>query len=287
MGSWRKYFVMISLVLLSVVGLCTAGTVLEYKDEEKGIHHVQSGEPGVQVAGSFSFDSPEGEAYNLAYTAGEEGFLANGEHLPVVPKDTEDVAAARSSFLEAFQLAEEMAAAEMLEAEPQMVVDNDVAEVVVESLRRRRSPVTSPLTVSSDHPSYTYVYGNSKPLAYSAPLTYLTYPTYSSYPATYAVQYPYYTYPTYTQLAAQAEASLDEMSSDEMPQESQVPIVQPAVTLNHPVVRIGFQGLQPVQVGPVVGQPVQVQPAEPAEAADVANERILQEGDDEPAALAL
>merc|ERR1711973_823256 len=102
MGSLRKYLIMIFLVLLSVVGLCTAGTILEYKDEEKGIHHVQSGEPGVQVAGMFSFDAPEGESYNLAYTAGEQGFVANGGHLPAVPKDTEDVAAARSSFLEAF-----------------------------------------------------------------------------------------------------------------------------------------------------------------------------------------
>merc|ERR1711973_188916 len=283
MGSLRKYFIMIFLVLLSVVGLCTAGTILEYKDEEKGIHHVQSGEPGVQVAGMFSFDAPEGESYNLAYTAGEQGFVANGGHLPAVPKDTEDVAAARSSFLEAFAHAEKMAAE--VEPEVEMVDDNGVAEVVVGAVRRRRSPVTNPVSVSSglpsnlpsyayayahtkpvidssavdSLPSYTYSFENSEPMSYSAPLTYFTYPTYSSYP-TYAVQYPYYTYPSYTNVAVKSEEPMTEAENEEMVENSEVPVVQPALSLNHPVVRIGFQGLQPVHVAPVV-----VQPAESAE----------------------
>merc|ERR1711872_306268 len=117
MGSYLWHVNML-FGLLFVVGLSSAATILEYKDEEKNIHHVQTAEPGVQVEGEFSFDAPEGDTFALKYTAGEAGFVAEGAHLPTHVEDVEEVAAARSAFMDAF-MAREAEAAMEAEAEPE------------------------------------------------------------------------------------------------------------------------------------------------------------------------
>ena len=42
----------------------------------------------VQVDGEFSFRAPEGPVFSTKYRAGEEGFLAEGDHLPQPPQVT-------------------------------------------------------------------------------------------------------------------------------------------------------------------------------------------------------
>ena len=83
---------------------------------EAGYGHVMSGVPGNEVEGSFYWKAPEGDDISLTYTAGAEGYMAEGEHLPVSPEVplapemalpvmvdfTPEVAAARSSFMEKF-----------------------------------------------------------------------------------------------------------------------------------------------------------------------------------------
>merc|ERR1711962_685841 len=271
MGSSTQVLDMKLVVLFGLVGACTAGVIFEYKDPEKGISHVQSGVPGEQVAGMYEFTDPEGKEYNVAYAAGEQGYVASASHLPKHPEETEEVAAARSVFMDKFMMAEEMAA--------EMAAENAAefaGDIVVESLRRRRSPVTNPLNVVPSMPSmpaYTYTYAN--PVSYSVLLTYHTYPT------TYAVQYPYFHYPAMKQ-SENTESMMEE--SEESQEMGEAALLQPSLPLSHPVIRIGFQGLQPVQLETVGSQPVQVQPVQQTEKS---NERILQQGDDEPAALAL
>merc|ERR1711962_1669361 len=268
MGSSTQVLNMKFVVLFGLVGACTAGGIFEYKDPEKGISHVQSGVPGEQVVGMYEFTDPEGKEYNVAYAAGEQGYVASASHLPKHPEETEEVAAARSVFMDKFMMAEEMAA--------EMAAENAAefaGDVVVESLRRRRSPVTNPLGVVPSMPAYTYTYAN--PVTYSVPLTYHT------YPATYAVQYPYFHYPAMKQ-SENTESMMEE--SEESQEMGEAALLQPSLPLSHPVIRIGFQGLQPVQLETVGSQPVQVQPVQQTEES---NERILQQGDDEPAALAL
>ena len=41
-------------LLLLLAGLVSSGTILQYSDEDKGIAHVLSGEPGSQVRVHFS-----------------------------------------------------------------------------------------------------------------------------------------------------------------------------------------------------------------------------------------
>ena len=90
--------------------------ILKVEDAEAGYGHVMSGVPGNEVEGSFYWKAPEGDDISLTYTAGAEGYMAEGEHLPVSPEVplapemalpvmvdfTPEVAAARSSFMEKF-----------------------------------------------------------------------------------------------------------------------------------------------------------------------------------------
>lgn len=240
--------------------------------------------------------------YSVVYTAGEEGYVPQAEHLPLAPEYTEDVAAARSSFLEAFMMARDQAADEMMMAD-EMAMENMMVEqnaidqdenVVVESLRRKRSSVTSaipaptyplsyssyPVAYSPYHQTYTY------PLTHSPYHQTYTYPlTHSQYPLNYAMQYPYISYPTIKSAGSPVVEKVGDLETDLETNEEQVmdqsSVAEPLYLPHSPVVRIGFNGLQPVQLAPGPLPPVQINLEDPSP------KGLLQQGDDEPAALAL
>ena len=105
----------ISLLFLTSVA-CSPVEIINYSDEEAGHGHMMEGVPGMEVEGSYYWKAPEGDNIKLVYTAGEEGYVATGDHLPVspdvpeapmmvlpvMPELTPEVAEARSSFMQVF-----------------------------------------------------------------------------------------------------------------------------------------------------------------------------------------
>merc|ERR1711950_121221 len=110
--------------------------ILNVKDTEAGYGQQMSGVPGEEVEGSMYWRAPEGDDISLTYTAGAQGYLAQGDHLPLSPgvpaapevvlpvmvDYTPEVAAARDAFMEKFN-------------EAKMKAEEKMAEVVE---RRRR-----------------------------------------------------------------------------------------------------------------------------------------------------
>merc|ERR1712012_181249 len=116
-GSTRRPENMKTLGLLFLTSVaCSPVEIINYSDEEAGHGHMMEGVPGMAVEGSFYWKAPEGDDIKLVYTAGEEGYVAAGDHLPVspdvpdapmmvlpvMPDLTPEVAEARSSFMQIF-----------------------------------------------------------------------------------------------------------------------------------------------------------------------------------------
>ncbi|XP_043238895.1 cuticle protein CP14.6-like isoform X1 [Amphibalanus amphitrite] len=61
-------------------------------ESENGISVSESGQPedddSYSVSGQFSYTAPDGVTYTVLYSAGEQGFQAQGDHLPT-PVPTE------------------------------------------------------------------------------------------------------------------------------------------------------------------------------------------------------
>ena len=105
----------LGLLFLTSVA-CSPVEIINYSDEEAGHGHMMEGVPGMAVEGSYYWKAPEGDNIKLVYTAGEEGYVATGDHLPVspdvpeapmmvlpvMPELTPEVAEARSSFMQVF-----------------------------------------------------------------------------------------------------------------------------------------------------------------------------------------
>merc|ERR1712012_815273 len=116
-GSTRRPENMKTLGLLFLTSVaCSPVEIINYSDEEAGHGHMMEGVPGMEVEGSYYWKAPEGDNIKLVYTAGEEGYVATGDHLPVspdvpeapmmvlpvMPELTPEVAEARSSFMQVF-----------------------------------------------------------------------------------------------------------------------------------------------------------------------------------------
>ena len=171
------------------------------EDAEAGYGHQMSGVPGSEVEGSVYWRAPEGDDISLTYTAGLQGYLAQGDHLPLSPEVpatpevvlpvmvgyTAEVAAARDAFMETFNEAKMKAEEEMVE-----VVERRRREADMENEKMADSPVPmlAPLTYQVPHLFH--------PLA--QPLTHLTYPMYHQVPTVTRTvgqmpQYPVFNYP--------------------------------------------------------------------------------------------
>merc|ERR1712061_702597 len=139
--------------------------ILNVEDAEAGYGHQMSGVPGEEVEGSVYWRAPEGDDIRLTYTAGLQGYLAEGDHLPLSPEIpatpevelpvmvgyTPEVAAARDAFMETFNEAKMKAEEEMVEMverrrreaeEDSVVMENDQVAMADSS----SVPVFSPLT---------------------------------------------------------------------------------------------------------------------------------------------
>merc|ERR1712233_281277 len=128
---------------LSVLMPETEPVIYNIVDEEKQYNHIQKGVPGEAVSGNFGFQA-DGTLYNTVDTADERGYLAEGDHLPksveipdfpkLVPvQDTDEVEALNQVHRHYVQVQKKLIADTL---EP---VDSGV-----ETVRRRRSPVTFP-----------------------------------------------------------------------------------------------------------------------------------------------
>lgn len=295
-----KTFLLLGTLVASA--LSTPLEILKYKDEEAGHGHVMSGEPGVQVEGEYFWKAPEGDApLKLVYSAGAEGYVAQGDHLPVAPMMPEvptmelpvmvdytpEVAEARSAFMKVFDEVKMRQA----EVEENAVDDMVVIDADVDAVERKRRDA------EADH---------------HLPYLYNTYaPAYSHY----------YVYPT-VQKVAEAVNEEEEMSmkeEDEMVEEKQVegvkyytpayqyypgfpsvvyPFQQVApvntvsnVQVRYPLYQQSFYPGYPALTFNPTNQVVLGQPQPVAAAAGQPGSRILpeqvQEGEDEPAALLL
>jgi len=184
--------------------------IIDFNDEEAGHGQKMEGVPGVEVEGSFYWKAPEGDDIQLVYTAGEEGYVATGDHLPVspevpeapmmvlpvMPELTPEVAEARSSFMQIFD-------------EIKMKADEETVEVVDDAVvmeKRDADADADPLLVQYQH----------------------TLPLYR----TYAPAYPHYfnfVYPPQKKVSIEPkntemkDGGFDEMMEDEMMKEEKLP----------------------------------------------------------------
>jgi len=167
-GNMKTFFLLGTLV---VSVLSTPLEILNYKDEEAGHGHVMSGEPGVQVEGEYYWKAPEEDSpIKLVYSAGAEGYVAVGDHLPLSPavpeapvmelpvmvEFTPEVAEARSAFMKVFD------EVKMREARDE-VEENAVDDMVVidaDSLERKRRDADPQLNYFNNFyaPAYPHYY---------------------------------------------------------------------------------------------------------------------------------
>ena len=142
--------------------------IINYEDPEAGHGHMMSGEPGQMVEGSYYWKAPEtGDSLKLVYSAGEQGYVAQGDHLPVAPQvpvaprmempvmvvDTPEVNEAREAFFRLYEAAK-------VRAEEAMAV-SEVADNGVEAVARRRrdaDPVVPGLVGNYYAPAYPHYY---------------------------------------------------------------------------------------------------------------------------------
>ncbi|XP_073841254.1 pupal cuticle protein Edg-78E-like [Musca autumnalis] len=54
-------------------------------ESSNGINFAENGVGGESATGSYSYTAPEGEAIQLTYTADQNGYQPQGEHLPTPP----------------------------------------------------------------------------------------------------------------------------------------------------------------------------------------------------------
>ena len=142
--------------------------IINYEDTEAGHGHMMSGEPGQMVEGSYYWKAPEtGDSLKLVYSAGEQGYIAQGDHLPVSPQvpaaprmempvmvvDTPEVTEARDAFFRLYEAAK-------MRAEEAMAV-SEVADNGVEMARKRRAadPVVPGSFLAGQYaPAYPHYY---------------------------------------------------------------------------------------------------------------------------------
>jgi len=253
--------------------------IINYEDAEKGHGHVQTGVAGESVEGSLFYKVPEGDTVRLTYSANENGFVAEGEHLPVAPEplpmealvlpvmveNTPDVAMARSAFEKVFKEVEMRNAAiedTMVEAIDNAIDSDAVVEVISERRRREADPVVVP--------SYPGVVSYQPRI----PVGYSYFPHYQPY----ASAYPHLYYALPPGLKAAEPEEEDSMETAEPEAEAEPlggPLVQlPFRTFSKPLLRYPSIIYNPYNSFRLA-QPSNLLPAQE------------QEGENEPAALRL
>ncbi|XP_037044860.1 flexible cuticle protein 12-like [Bradysia coprophila] len=52
------------------------------RDEQGELENVGTEDEAIQVRGQFSYPGPDGVLYTVTYTAGKQGFVPSGDHIP-------------------------------------------------------------------------------------------------------------------------------------------------------------------------------------------------------------
>merc|ERR1711911_459511 len=80
--SQLKMMKAVVIVVLLAVSALAQESIISYDAED----HKQNGDAGNAVRGSYSHTDAEGNTYTINYVADENGYRAEGEHLPVAPE---------------------------------------------------------------------------------------------------------------------------------------------------------------------------------------------------------
>lgn len=77
-----KFFISLITVIIVFVTFCRYATSNNIQADEAG--ELRQGAEGLFLAkrGSYSFTGPDGITYTVTYTADENGFKAEGAHIP-------------------------------------------------------------------------------------------------------------------------------------------------------------------------------------------------------------
>merc|ERR1711911_499650 len=82
--SQLKMMKAVVIVVLLAVSALAQEPIISYDAEDH--KHEQNGDAGNAVRGSYSHTDAEGNTYTINYVADENGYRAEGEHLPVAPE---------------------------------------------------------------------------------------------------------------------------------------------------------------------------------------------------------
>merc|ERR1712127_845087 len=82
--SESKMIKTVAIVCFLAVAVMAEESIISYNAEDH--QHEQTGDAGNAVTGSYSHTDAEGKVYTINYTADENGYRAQGDHLPVAPE---------------------------------------------------------------------------------------------------------------------------------------------------------------------------------------------------------
>jgi len=99
----------VAIVFFLAVAALAEESIISYDAEDH--KHEQSGDAGNAVRGSYSHTDVEGNTYTVTYVADENGYRAEGGHLPVAPQVPVVVEAEAASVAEVPQVKTAIAAA--------------------------------------------------------------------------------------------------------------------------------------------------------------------------------
>jgi len=264
--------------------LTAAEHIINYEDKEAGHGHVQTGVAGEKVEGAVFYKVPEGETVHLTYKADENGFVAIGDHLPVAPQplavealvhpvmveNTPEVADARDQFQATFEEVQMRNAA--LEDTMMETVDNAIDNAIVEVISERRRRDADPVVIPAPEASTYLLPHHPSIIPYQ----------YNMHYQPYAPAYPhlYYTYPTAHQVAVKTVEQVED-------QDLESPVPEPeSMSAGAPLVQLPFRSLY----NPLLTYPsLTYNPYNTLRLASPSSglPALLQEGEDEPAALVL
>ncbi|KAL6953425.1 hypothetical protein U1Q18_050230 [Sarracenia purpurea var. burkii] len=79
--------------------LNTAGQFGSSYTQEDGVEFKEEADSEGNRKGSYTYIDPNGQRKTITYTAGKDGFQAQGDHIPVPPRTSQPILQYRPSYL--------------------------------------------------------------------------------------------------------------------------------------------------------------------------------------------